>query len=62
MYQQGHRIGRRDARYARMFGRTAFRRISVGDARVISHSRDSRAWREYWLGYARGVGGLPEWH
>jgi hypothetical protein len=58
-YRQGYRFGRRDGRYAQLFGSVPFVGTSVEDvrrwARANSHKTDGRADRAYWLGYARGL-------
>lgn len=58
-YERGRWFGRRDARYAQLFGRMPFVCIGVEQVRAWSRARahqdESRAHRAYWLGYARGL-------
>jgi hypothetical protein len=58
-YGRGYRFGRRDARYARLFGHVPFVCLNVAEVRRWSvanaHRKDDLAHRAYWLGYARGL-------
>jgi hypothetical protein len=58
-YELGYRFGRRDGRYARLFGRVPFVGMSLPEvrrwSRANSHKIPSRSHRAYWLGYARGL-------
>jgi hypothetical protein len=58
-YERGHWYGRRDGRYARLFGRMPFVCIGVVEVRAwswaYSHKDERREHRAYWLGYARGL-------
>lgn len=60
-YRRGGWYGRRDARYARLFGGLPFVGMSVAEvrrwSRANSHKKSCRSHRAYWLGYARGLTG-----
>ena len=60
-YEFGYWFGRRDGRYARLFGSVPFVGMAVADvrqwSRANSHKNTRRSDRAYWLGYARGLTG-----
>lgn len=61
-YASGYRFGRRDGRYARLFGSVPYASLGAGEvrrrARANAHRKPARVHRAYWLGYARGLSAI----